>query len=151
MDEFFKTTDYNNLPVSESQKKSLGKNIQFVSGSEYHTNIYDINVANHSTVKFFQLAMFSQNNQKAIRLYTLEGNNPVGGTCSYEYKVLNVKDFTLDNSYFDKFEKSLKEQNSNNSKNDIKIMLKYYPVYNFDFTEPPNGNDINQCTSELLY
>ena len=95
--------------------------------------------------------MFSQENKKAIRLYTLEGTSPVGGTCLYEYKVINIRDFTLENSYFDKFEKNLKEQNSNNNENDLKIMLKYYPVYNFDFIEPPSGNDVNQCSSELLY
>jgi hypothetical protein len=150
MNEFFKTTDYNDLPVSESQNKALGKNIEFVSGSEFHTNIYDVKVASHKSVKYFQLALFSQNNKRAIRLYVLEGTSPVGGTCLYEYKVLKIKDYSLPDEYFKKFEKELKEQNQNNSGSDTKIMLKYYPVYNFSFTEPPSGDDITQCTSELL-
>jgi len=29
-------------------------------------------------------------------------------------------------------------------------MFKYYPVYNFDYTNPPEGNELSQCQSELL-
>lgn len=148
MDEFFKTTNYNNLPVSESQKRGLGKNIQFVNGSDFHTNIYDVKVDKHKIVKFFQLGMFSQDNKKAVRLYILEGTSPVGGTCLYEYKILKVKDYFLDDDYFEKFEKNIK--NSQNKHDDVKIMFKYYPVYNFKFTAPPSGGDITQCVSELL-
>ena len=36
-------------------------------------------------------------------------------------------------------------------KGDFKTMFKYYPVYNFDYTNPPTGNDINECMSELLF
>lgn len=150
MNEYFETTNYNNLPVSESQNKALGKNIEFVSGSEFHTNIYDIKVASHKSVKYFQLALFSQDNKRSIRLYILEGTNPVSGTCLYEYKVLKIKDYLLSDEYFDKFEKRLREQKSQNNNPDIKIMLKYYPVYDFNFTDPPSGDDITQCISELL-
>jgi hypothetical protein len=147
MNDFFKTSDYNNLPVSESQKKALGKNIEFVSGSEFHTNIYDIKVAKHKIVKYFQLGMFSQNNKRAVRLYILEGSDPVGGACMYEYKILKMKDYFLDDDYFIKFEKNLTKLNNDR---DIKVMYKYYPVYNFKFTDPPSGSDITQCNSELL-
>ena len=34
--------------------------------------------------------------------------------------------------------------------NDIKIKYKFYPVYDFVNTLPPNGNEINECVSELL-
>ena len=150
MNEFFKTTDYNNLPVSDSQNKALGKNIEFVSGSEYHTNIYDIQVASHKFVKYFQLSLFSQDNKRSIRLYSLEGTSPVGGTCLYEYKVLKIKNYSLPDDYFKTFEKELREKNKQNNNSKIKVMYKYYPVYDFSFTEPPSGDDINQCTSELL-
>lgn len=150
MDEYFKTTDFNNLPTSKSQNNALAKNIQFVNGSDFHTNIYDINHVQHKLVKFFQLGMFSQNDKKAIRMYILQGTAPVGGSCLYEYKVTKIKDYSLNNENYSKFEKELIEKNAINSKSDIKIMFKYYPVYNFDFTSPPSGNDINQCTSELL-
>jgi hypothetical protein len=148
INEFFQTTDYNQLPVSKSQKESLGKNIQFVNGSDFHTNIYDVKVASHKIVKYFQLGMFSQNYKKAIRVYVLEGTSPVGGTCLYEYKILKMKDYFLNDEYFEQFEKNIKK--SINKNDDIKIMFKYYPVYNFKFTEPPSGNDITQCISELL-
>jgi len=59
-----------------------------------------------------------------------------------------VKDYLLDDQYFEKFEKNIK--NSVNQNKDVKIMFKYYPVYNFKFTDPPSGNDITQCVSELL-
>lgn len=148
MSDFFKTTDYNKLPVSESQTRALGKNIQFINGSDFHTNIYDVKVASHEIVKYFQFGLFSQDYKKAIRLYILEGTAPVGGTCIYEYKILKIKDFLLNKEYFEKFEQNIK--NSLNKNNKVKIMFKYYPVYNFKFTAPPSGNDITQCTSELL-
>ena len=45
------------------------------------------------------------------------------------------------------FKKVLK--NSKNT-NDFKIMYKIYPYINFDMVLPPSGNDLSQCTSELL-
>ena len=150
MNEFFKTTDYNNLPLSESQNKTLGKNIEFVSGSDFHTGIYDVKVESHKSVKYFQLALFSQDNKRAIRLYKLEGTSPVGGTCLYEYKVIEIKDYLLPDEYFKRFENQLKNDKSASNDSNIKIMFKYYPVYNFSFTDPPSGDDIKQCTSELL-
>jgi hypothetical protein len=49
----------------------------------------------------------------------------------------------------DKFVEYLNSKQKLNKKN-FKIMYKFHPVYNFEYTNPPTGNDINQCQSELL-
>ena len=68
--------------------------------------------------------------------------------------IINTINAIEDESFdlpIDNFVSNLEKQSKLNKNNKIfKIMYKFYPVYNFNYTNPPTGNDINQCQSELL-
>lgn len=153
LDSYFKTTDYKNLKVTPEQQLMVGKDIQLVKGSDFHKCIYDIpdsNLVQEITVRYYQIAMFDENgNGKCtIRSMLFKGNTSKGA-CFFDYKMVEIKDYQLSKKKIDKFIRFLdKEKIKNNSK--FKIMYKFYPVYNFNFTNPPTGNEISQCQSELL-
>ncbi len=151
LDEYFKTTDYKNLKITPEQGLLIGKDIQFVKGSDFHKGIYEIpdkNMIREITVRYYQIAMFDEFNKCAIRSFLFKGTTSQG-TCFFDYKMIEINDYQLSKRKIDKFVKFLdKEKQKNNKK--FKLMYKFYPVYNFNFTNPPTGNDINQCQSELL-
>jgi len=151
LDEYFKTTDYKNLKITPEQGLLAGKDIQLVKGSDFHKCIYDIpdkNLVREIKVRYYQIAMFDQYEKCAIRSFLFIGQTSQGA-CFFDYKMVEIKDYQLSKRKIDKFVKFLdKEKKKNNSK--FKLMYKFYPVYDFNFTNPPTGNEISQCQSELL-
>jgi hypothetical protein len=151
LDEYFKTTDYKNLKITSEQGLLVGKDIQLVKGSDFHKCIYDIpdkNLVREITVRYYQLSMFDEFGKCAIRSFLFKGSTSKGA-CFFDYKMVEINDYQLSKRKIDKFVRFLdKEKKKNNSK--FKLMYKFYPVYNFNFTNPPTGNEINQCQSELL-
>jgi len=150
-DEYFKTTDYKNLKITPEQSLLIGKDIQLVKGSDFHKNYYDIpdkNIIKNINVRYYQIAMFDDFDKCAIRSFLFSGTTSKGA-CFFDYKIVELKDYKLAKNKIDKFTKYLdKKKTLNNPK--YKLMYKFHPVYNFDYTNPPTGNDINQCQSELL-
>ena len=153
LDEYFKTTNYTNLKITPEQGLLIGKDIQLVKGSDFHKCIYDIpdaNLVQEINVRYYQIAMFDEygNGNYALRSMLFKGTTSKGA-CLFDYKMVEIKDYQLSKRKIDKFVKFLdKEKQKNNSK--FKLMYKFYPVYNFNFTNPPTGNEISQCQSELL-
>jgi len=151
LDEYFKTTDYKNLKITPEQGLLVGKDIQLVKGSDFHKCIYDIpdkNLVREITVRYYQISMFDQYGKFAIRSFLFKGTTSQGA-CFYDYKMVDINDYLLSKRKVDKFVNYLdKEKKKNNSK--FKLMYKFYPVYDFNFTNPPTGNEISQCQSELL-
>ena len=151
LDEYFKTTDYKNLSITPEQGLLIGKDIQLVKGSDFHKNIYEIpdqNMVQQITVRYYQIAMFDEFGKCAIRSFLFKGTTSKGA-CFFDYKIEELKDYLLSKEKIDKFVKTLDKEKKKNNKS-FKLMYKFYPVYNFDYTNPPTGNDINQCQSELL-
>lgn len=151
LDEYFKTTDYKNLPISPEQGLLVCKDIQLVKGSDFHKNIYEIpdkNMVQQINVRYYQIAIFDEFGKCAIRSFLFKGTTSKGA-CFFDYKIEELKDYFLSKKKIDKFVKMLDKEKKKNNKN-FKLMYKFYPVYNFEFTNPPTGNDINQCQSELL-
>jgi len=151
LDEYFKTTDYKNLKITSEQGLLVGKDIQLVKGSDFHKSIYNIpdkNLVREITVRYYQIAMFDEYNKCVIRSFLLKGSTSQGD-CFFNYQMIELNDYQLSKKKIDKFVRFLdREKKKNNSQ--LKIMYKFYPVYNFNFTNPPTGNEINQCQSELL-
>lgn len=151
LNEFFSVTDYQNLKITPEQSLLMGKDIQLVKGSDYHKNIYDIPDSNNIqdlTVRYYQIAIFDEFGKCSIRSFLFKGETSKGA-CFYNYKMIEIKDYSLAKNKIDTFVKYLEKQQKLNIKN-FKIMFKFHPVYNFEYTNPPTGNDINQCQSELL-
>jgi len=151
LDEYFKTTDYKNLKITPEQGLLAGKQIQLVKGSDFHKNYYDIpdkNLVQNIIVRYYQIAMFDEFGKCAIRSFLFKGSSSKGA-CFFDYKIIELKDYQLSKDKIDKFVKYLDgEKNKSTSKS--KLIYKFHPVYNFNFINPPTGNDINQCQSELL-
>lgn len=150
-DDYFKTTDYKNLKITPEQSLLIGKDIQLVKGADFHKNYYDIpdkNLVKNINVRYYQIAMFDDFGKCAIRSFLFSGTTSKGA-CFFDYKIVELKDYKLSKNKINKFVKYLdKKKQKNNS--EFKLMYKFHPVYNFDYTNPPTGNDINQCQSELL-
>lgn len=148
IDNFYETTDYTSFIPNDSQKMALKKNIQFVKGSDYYKGVYNKNDVKDIVIRYYQIALFEENNKKAIRSYLFQGQSSKGA-CFFDYKIIKIKDYFISDNKFDKFLKFLKKM-SDVKNQDYKIMFKYYPVYNFKYTSPPTGNELSQCYSELL-
>jgi hypothetical protein len=157
LDEYFKTTDYSKLKVSPEQGLLIGKDIELVNGNDFHKGIYEINDKNYISeikVRYYQIAMFDEFGKYAIRSFLFKGTT-TQGACFFDYKIEELKDYKLEKNNLDKFiiflnKEKEKEKEKKTSNNKFKLMFKFHPVYNFDYTNPPTGNDINQCQSELL-
>jgi hypothetical protein len=159
--DLFQTTDYTNFVPNDNQAKAIEKNFNFVKGSDLYKGIYDkcdSNIKN-MFVRYYQIAMFNQHEdndnyneyeekhgKRSIRSFLFKGHTG-SGDCCYDYRVAEVKNYLIDEKDLDKFIRAIKK-NKNNS--EIKIIFKYYPVYDFTYTHPPTGDEINQCYSELL-
>lgn len=155
LDDYFKTTDYTNLKISPEQSLLVGRDIQLVKGSDFHKSIYDIpdqKMIQEITVRYYQIAMFDEygDGKCAVRSMLFKGTSSKGA-CFFDYKMVEINDYQLSQKKIDKFVKILDKQKLNSKSNPkFKIMYKFYPVYNFNYTNPPTGNDISQCQSELL-
>jgi len=151
LDEYFKTTNYKNLKITPEQGVLVGKDIQFVKGCDFHKNIYDIpdkNLVVGIKVRYYQIAMFDEFGKYTIRSFLFKGSTSKG-TCFFNYEMNEINEYQLSKKKIDKFVRFLdKEKKKNTPK--FKLMYKFYPVYNFNFTNPPTGNEISQCQSELL-
>jgi hypothetical protein len=120
----------------------MNNKYEIVKGSEF----IDTQKTPELTIKYFQIAEYKNTNQNYnIRMYIFKSSSCMGVGC--EYKIMDVKNYELDKYDLKIFKKVLK--NSKNTK-DLKIMYKIYPYINFDMVLPPSGNDLSQCTSELL-
>lgn len=120
----------------------MNNKYEIVKGSQF----IDAQKIPELTIKYFQIAEYKNNNQNYnIRMYIFKSSSCMGVGC--EYKIMDVKNYELDKYDLKIFKKVLK--NSKNT-NDFKIMYKIYPYINFDMVLPPSGNDLSQCTSELL-
>ncbi len=152
LDEFFKTTDIANTNITKQQKNAIQKDFQFVQGKDFYKGYYEQNIVHKVFIRYFQLAIFNEHGKRAVRSYLFEGKNTQGGACFYDYKILEVKDYRVSEENLDKFVNKIKDQPSKKTDDgEFKTMFKYYPVYNFDYTNPPDGNELSQCQSELLY
>ena len=154
LNDFFKTTNIKNMNMNmeEEQSNRIKKNFDFVKGSDFYKSYYDVKLDTSMKVNYYQISLFEENDKRTIRLYSLLGESSKG-TCFYNYKIVYVKDYKVSEEQLNKFVKYLNKKMENKTKdsNHIRITYKYYPVYNFKFTPPPTGNEINECYSELLY
>ncbi len=151
LDEYFKTTDIANMEITPEQKQSIKKDIQFVKGKDFYKGFYEQNIVHKVLIRYFQLAIFNEHGKRAVRSYLFEGRNTQGGACFYDYKILEVKDYQISEEALEKFVNKIKNQPPKATpEGEFKVMFKYYPVYNFDYTNPPEGNELSQCQSELL-
>lgn len=151
LDEYFQTTDYANLKITPEQSLLVGRDIQLVKGSDFHKNFYDIpdkHLVQSIDVRYYQIAMFDEFGKCAIRSFLFRGTTSKGA-CFFDYKIIELKDYKLSKNKINKFVKTLDKEKRKNNAN-FKLMYKFHPVYNFEYTNPPTGNDINQCQSELL-
>jgi hypothetical protein len=150
MDDYFKTTDIANIKITPEQKNLIGKDIQFVKGSDFYKGYYEENLVHKINIRYFQLAIFDEHGKRAVRSYLFEGTNSKGA-CFYDYKIIEIKNYRISAKDLDKFVEKIQNQKSqNNNGVEFKVMFKWYPVYNFDYTNPPEGNELSQCQSELL-
>ena len=151
LDEYFKTTDTANMEITPEQKQSINKDIQFVKGKDFYKGFYEQNIVHKVLIRYFQLAIFNEHGKRAVRSYLFEGRNTQGGACFYDFKILEVKDSQISEEALDKFVNKIKDQRPKATpEGQFRVMFKYYPVYNFDYTNPPEGNELSQCQSELL-
>jgi len=150
LDEYFQTTDYKKLKLTPEQGLLIGKDIQLVQGSDYHKQYYDTpdqNIIKKNIVRYYQIAMFDENGKCSIRSFLFDGITSKGA-CFFDYKIKKLKDYQLTKNKINSFVQFLDKEKKKNK--DIKIMYKFHPVYNFNYTNPPTGNDISECYSELL-
>jgi len=115
---------------------------EIVKGSEFN----DTPKIPEIIIKFFQIAAYENSNkQYNIKMYVFKYSVCMGVGC--EYRILNVMNYSLDKYDLRIFKKTLKHSKNTDT---LKIMYKIYPYINFDGVLPPSGNDLSQCTSELL-
>ncbi len=151
MKEFFDTTDMANMTITKEQQKSIDKNIQFVKGSDFYKGYYQENTVEKIFIRYFQFAMFDENGKRAVRSFLFEGITSQGA-CFYDYKIKEMKDYNITEKNLEKFVKKIQNKPSiKTPEGEFKVMFKWYPVYNFAYTNPPTGNELSQCQSELLY
>src|SRR3990167_2324946 len=95
IDEYFQTTDYMNLKITPEQNLLVGKNIQFVKGSDFHKGIYEIpdqNMVKKIIVRYYQIAIFDEFGKCAIRSFLFNGSTS-HGACFFDYKMIELKDY----------------------------------------------------------
>jgi len=154
--------DKEKLTLEKNHKESIEKHYDFVKGSDFCKGYYDNIVVDVSYVRFYQIALFNdypknvinsgialvpKNPRRCIRSFLLRGKN-AKGACFFEWEIIEIKNYKISEKKLNTFIEFLSSKTNN--KSNIKIKHKFYPVYNFDHTEPPSGNEINKCVSELL-
>lgn len=150
LNEQFQLTDYNNFDINKNHKISMKKDIQLVKGSDMYKGFYEQSIVSKIFIRYYQITMFDEHGKRAVRSYLLEGNSSKGA-CYYSYNIIEIKNFKISEEKLLKFIKILNEtQKKSSSSTKMKIMYKYYPSYDLDNTEAPTGDELNQCSSELL-
>ncbi len=128
----------------------LDKKYEFIKGSDFYPNFYDQSITKEVYIRFYQITLFNVKNKRLIRSFLIKGKTSEGA-CLYDYKIIEANIYNISERKLNKFinyiTNILPIQKPNN---DIKIKYKFYPVYDFVNTPPPNGNEINECVSELL-
>jgi hypothetical protein len=163
LDHFFSQhLEQDKIKLSKNQKESLDTQFEFVKGSDFRKGYYDENIIESSYVRFYQIALFNDyskkvlnsgialvppNPKRCIRSFLLKGKS-AKGACFFDWEVLEVKNYKISEKKLNTFIEYLSK--GTDFKTNIKTQHKFYPVYNFDYTEPPSGDEINQCVSELL-
>jgi hypothetical protein len=165
LDQFFNQhldLDNNKIILPPNQKESSETQFEFVKGSEFCKGYYNETVIDTKYVRFYQIAMFNDYSKKilesgiamvpkdgkrCIRSFLLKGQS-AKGACFFDWRVLEVKEHKISEKKLNTFIEYLSSNNNKNS--NIKIKHKFYPIYNFENTDPPTGNEINECVSELL-
>ena len=105
LNEYFKTTDYKDLKVTREQGELIGKNIEFVNGSDFHNNYYktpDKNLKDNILVRYYQIASFDEFGKCAIRSFLFKGETSKGA-CFFDYKIKELKDYKLSKNKIDEF------------------------------------------------
>jgi hypothetical protein len=135
-------------------------------------NIYFYQIAQFSdneNNKNFQLSKNSNiYNIRAYKFKGIGGSNQGYGNCMYSYDIIDINNYKLSKRNVDKFVEKIKIKGDvegaktglgtgnkykhvhNKDNNKTLYKYKFYPVYNFNETAPPQGYEINECTSELL-
>ena len=137
----------------KENEKYRDTNYEIVSGASFYTNVYEESTEKIN-VLYYQIAEFNNYpdnkntlvGKRNIRAFVLLGAGG-GSSCSYSYNIIKIKNYNIHESKLKKFLNYITSSASNKNR----IKYKFYPVYNFDNTEYPSGNDINECVSELLY
>lgn len=124
----------------------MSENYDFVKGSDFYKGYYEQNVVETVYVRYYQISLFNQNGKRMIRSYLFKGEGSKGA-CFYNYKIIEMKDYSITEKKLNIF---LENLNSNKQNNGIRIKHKFYPVYTFEYVAAPTGNEINECVSELL-
>ena len=164
LDEFFNQHfDQDKITLPQNQKDSIDKHFEFIKGSDFCKGYYDQTVVETKYVRFYQIAMFNdyskkilesgialvpKDNKRCVRSFLLKGQS-AKGACFFDWHVMEVKEYKISEKKLNTFIDYISSNIAKNS--NIKIKHKFYPVYNFEDTAPPTGNEINECVSELLY
>jgi hypothetical protein len=164
LDHFFnQQLDQDKIVLPQNQKESIDNNFEFVKGSDFCKGYYDQTVVETMYVRFYQIALFNDYSKKilesgiamvpkdgkrCIRSFLLRGKSSKGA-CFFDWEILEIKNHKITEKKLNTFIEYL--SSNKNKKSNIRIKHKFYPVYNFDNTDPPAGHEINECVSELLY
>lgn len=130
----------------------MSEQYEFIKGSDFYPNFYDQTITKEIYIRFYQITLFNNQDKRLIRSFLIKGKTSEGA-CLYDYKIMDVKIHKISERKLNKFINYLTNilpKQRNNKDNDIKIKYKFYPAYDFVNTPPPNGNEINECVSELL-
>lgn len=149
---FNNKNDFNNTNIDKNQQKAMEPQFEFVKGSDFRKEYYNQNIIETIYVRYYQIALFNDvenqlNNKRCVRSLLLKGETSKGGHCFFNYQIVSVKDYKLSENKINTFIDYLNGLQQNNN---LKIKHKFYPVYNFNNVDPPSGNEINECVSDLL-
>ena len=163
LDHFFNQQLNNDkIVLPQNQKDSVEKHFDFVKGSDFCKSYYDQTVVETTYVRFYQIALFNDYSKKVlesgialipkdgkrcIKSFLLRGKSSKGA-CFFDWEIVEITNHKISEKKLNTFIEYL--SSNKNKKSNIKIKHKFYPVYNFDYTDPPSGNEINECVSDLL-
>jgi len=130
----------------------MSSDIQFVQSDQVYKNFYDINIVDVIYVRYYQISLYPNSDGKqSIRSILFKGikNN---GISFYDYHIINEKIYLLDKDKIDHFIASINDQQYKNKKelSSIKIIYKFYPVVDIKLQDYPLGDELQQCSSQLL-
>jgi hypothetical protein len=164
LDHFFnQQLNQDKIVLQPHQKESVEKQFEFVKGSDFCKGYYDQTVIETMYVRYYQIALFNdyskrdlesglamipKDGKRCIRSFLLKGKSSKGA-CFFEWEIIEIKNYKISEKKLNAFIDYLSA--NKNVKSNIRIKHRFYPVYNFDNTEPPAGHEINECVSELLY
>ena len=111
-----------------------------VKGSDF----YKSNISNNDDIiiKYFQISMFDNNNNKRyVRMVELQQKN-TSGVCHCDYKIIKIKEYELSKKNVDTFVKSIDDLNNKY------VKYKFYPYVNN--LPMPSSEELITCSSCLL-